>query len=72
VVAEVASWTGGCDLVKYARLPATRDEALSSLAQAIAIVEKARPVPVAVSPASSPETPPSPPQPPPREVRSAG
>jgi hypothetical protein len=66
VVAEVSAWTAGCDLVKYAGVPASRDEALSALAQAIAIVEKARPVPQPIEP-----VPPQPP-PPPEELRRAG
>jgi hypothetical protein len=77
VIAEVAAWTSGCDLVKYAGVPASRDEALSALTRAIAIVEKARPAPQPVEPVPpqpSPTPPsPTPPSPPTQEeLRRAG
>lgn len=43
VRAEVEGWLAGCDLVKYARVPAQRDEAAAALASAIAMVEKLKP-----------------------------
>jgi hypothetical protein len=46
--ADARRWLGACDLVKFARLPASREDASSALGEALALVQRA-------------ETPPAPP-----------
>ncbi len=41
----VGAWLAGCDLVKYAKAPASREEAEAALAAGVALVEQARPAP---------------------------
>ncbi len=49
-------WLSACDLVKFARLPASREDATAMLREAVALVEMSKPVPpVVVMPAPAPE-----------------
>jgi hypothetical protein len=50
VVVEVGKWLDVCDLIKYARVPASREETEAALAQAVTLVERTRPVAVPVAP----------------------
>jgi hypothetical protein len=59
VAHEVGGWLRAGDLVRYARVPCTRDEAASALAQAVTIVERTRPL--VVPPGDLPPMPPVPP-----------
>lgn len=58
---EIASWLDECDLVKYARVPVGRDDAVRALERAITIVERTRP---SVLPAPAPAPAPGAPAPP--------
>jgi hypothetical protein len=46
---DVARWLGACDLVKFARVAAARDEAAGALAAARALVEASKPPPEAAN-----------------------
>lgn len=58
VRAELAAWLDACDLVKYARVPASREEAERALARAIELVERTRPAPQPVPAPGAPTAPP--------------
>jgi hypothetical protein len=44
---RVERWLSACDLVKFARVPASRDDAGATLDEAVALVEAGRPPPPA-------------------------
>ncbi len=70
VTRDMDAWLRAGDLVRYARVPTGRDEAAAALAQAVAVVERTRPVaPVAPVTGDVPTVPTEPPPaPPPREA----
>jgi hypothetical protein len=60
VAHEVGQWVKAGDLIRYARVPTTRDEAAAALAQAVTLVERTRVV-VTAAPAEPPTAPATPP-----------
>jgi hypothetical protein len=57
LVDEVGRWLSACDLVKYAAVPASREEAERAIAEAVALVERTR---LRVEPMVAPEAAPAP------------
>lgn len=55
---DVAAWLEACDLVKYAKVPASRQEAEEALRAAVAIVERTRPPFASASTSSGRDAPP--------------
>lgn len=51
---DIVSWLDGCDLVKYARVPVSRDEAVRALEQAVTLVERTRPIAAPAPPVAPP------------------
>jgi hypothetical protein len=51
---ELEGWLGACDLVKFARVPASRDEAAGALERARALVETTTPPPLVQEVARAP------------------
>jgi hypothetical protein len=62
VAHEVGQWVQAGDLIRYARVPTTRDEAAAALAQAVTLVERTRVVVAAPAPAEPPPPPPAAPE----------
>ena len=62
VAHEVGLWVRAGDLIRYARVPTTRDEAAAALAQAVTLVERTRVV-VAAPASEAPRAPTPPPSP---------
>jgi hypothetical protein len=65
-VDALGAWLRACDLVKFARVPAARDDAERALADAVSLVERTRPAPpppepVAAAPAPAAAPPSAPP-----------
>lgn len=58
---DVEAWLAVADLVKFARVPASREEAQAALATAVGFVDKSKPLPPAPPPvvAPAPASPPS-------------